>query len=195
MFHPATLFLVWGVAVLVMQSWDGAGLLMTLVFVTIAAAWIAPERSRQLLGRTRWLLLSVCLIFVFGTPGEYLPGTAGMAGVTWEGIKLGLAHLARLLVLLLSLALLHQHLGTAGMLSGWYWLLRPFSRRNVTVVRLMLVLELVEQSAGPTDWRHWLDSQNAPESMTQYLPMKSMCRADYLLLVLAFSVLLYGWLS
>jgi hypothetical protein len=78
-----------------------------------------------------------------------------MAGVTYDGLRLGAEQVGRLIALLASLSLLHHSFGTTGLLSGMHRLLSPFTWRDVTIVRLMLVLDYVEQRRGET-WRSWL---------------------------------------
>ena len=95
------------------------------------------------------------MLYLFATPGEYLPGVPGDIGLTFEGLWQGIEHTGRLLALLTSLALLHQVVGNAGLVAGFYTLMRPLPWREATVVRLMLVLDYVEQEKTP-GWRAWL---------------------------------------
>jgi hypothetical protein len=75
--------------------------------------------------------------------------------MTREGLEQGAEQIGRLLILLLSLSLLHERLGNQGLMTGLYWLLKLFSWRDVTVVRLMLVLEYVEEKSSVSAWRQW----------------------------------------
>jgi hypothetical protein len=155
MWHPASLLLSWFGLVLVLQQLSLFPLMILLLACLLLAAINAPERSRSLLWRSRWLLLSLAILFLFATPGEYLPGVWGEIGLTYEGLRQCGEYLGRLLAMLASLALLHQTLGTQGLLAGFYCLLGPLPGRKTTVVRLMLVLEFVEQKRQ-THWREWL---------------------------------------
>lgn len=155
MFHPASLLLTWAGYAIGLQWCHWTCLLPLLILTALLAFWLAAQRSWQLLWRTRWLLLSLLLLFLFATPGEYMPGIAGQLGITREGLVQGGEQIGRLLILLLSLALLHEHLGNQGLMTGLYWLLKPFSWRDVTVVRLMLVLEYVNQQSSVSAWRQW----------------------------------------
>lgn len=162
MWHPASLLLTWLSFALILQ-WAHFPLLVALALTSVLLAGrFAYERSRTLLWRSRWLLLSLGILFFFATPGEYLPGIWGSMGLTYEGMQHGSEQLSRLLAMLASLALLHQRLGTQGLLAGFYWLLRPFAWRVTTVVRLMLVLEFVEQKRQ-IGWREWLVPQSGLE--------------------------------
>jgi len=155
MLHPATLLVTWICFALILQA-ATMSLLAGLVTVSfLLAAILAPTRSMRLLRRSRWLLLSIGVLFLFFSPGEYLPGFAGRIGLTYEGVMHAGEQTGRLLAILLSLALLHEHIGTPGLLAGLYKLLRPFAWRETTVVRLMLVLEFIEDKRV-SGWREWL---------------------------------------
>lgn len=155
MWHPASLLLAWLGFALALQ-WVSLTWLLILTAASILLAGLrAPHRSLALLRRSRWLLLSLCVLFLFATPGEYLPGVWGRLGLTHEGLHQGMEQLGRLLAMLSSLALLHEVVGTRGLLAAFYWWLRPFAWRQATVVRLMLVLEFVEQRRL-VGWREWL---------------------------------------
>lgn len=158
--HPATLLLAWGVFVGLLQPLPAAALAW-IAAVLLSLAWaFARHRSLALLRRTRWLFLSIILLFALATPGQRLPGVAGDLGVTHDGVLLAVEHVLRLLLLLSSLAVLHERLGTPGMMAGLYWLLAPLAQwrtlRERIVVRLMLVLDQVE-SAPAANWRDWLN--------------------------------------
>lgn len=155
MFHPATLLLAWLVFALGLQ-WLGVFWLIAVAAICVVLALtLAQERTRGLLRRSRWLLLSLAVLYFFATPGEYLPGFAGALGLTYEGVRQGAEQMGRLLAMLASLALLHRQLGTPGLLAGLHWLMQPFVWREKTVVRLMLVLETVERRRA-IPWREWL---------------------------------------
>lgn len=173
MWHPASLLLYWFGLVLVLQRLSLFPLFILTLVCLVLAAVHAPERCRSLLWRSRWLLLSLAVLFLFVTPGEYLPGVWGDIGLTYEGLRQCGEYLGRLLSMLASLALLHQRLGTRGLLAGFYWLLKPLPGRDATVVRLMLALEFVEQKRQ-TSWREWLGPERAdalaPDSYRLAMP-------------------------
>ncbi len=197
MFHPAALLLTWIGFAFGLQWCHWAWLLPLLLMTSLLAFRLAARRSRQLLWRTRWLFLSLLLLFLFATPGEYLPGLAGQLGVTREGLAQGGEQIGRVMILLLSLAWLHEHLGNQGLMTGLYWLLQPFAWRDVTVVRLMLVLEYVEQRSSVSAWRQWFsDEADLPESTegaTCQLVQQPIARRDRLLMLLLSVVMLVLW--
>jgi hypothetical protein len=168
MLHPATLLVAWaGFAFLLPLA--PLGVLLGLAAGALSASLLlARRRALSLLRRARWLLLSIAVLFAFATPGLSVPGWPGRLGVTQDGLMLAAEHLARLLILLTSLAVLHEHLRTAGLLTGLHALLAPLGeQRERIVVRLMLVIEFIEDGDGRTGWRHWLvDVSGGPQSLT-----------------------------
>jgi hypothetical protein len=164
MFHPATLLFAWAGFAFVLSALPLGVLAWLLVPALGLALWRARKRVLMLLKRARWLLLSIGVLFAFATPGLLVPGPLGSLGMTQDGILLAAEHVTRLLLLLTTLALLHEHLGTDGFVSGLYWLLGPLARlrglRERIVVRLMLVIEFVENEKRG-NWRDWLEEQDA----------------------------------
>lgn len=160
-FHPATALLFWGAVVIVLQSLSVVGLGWAALLLLPLPLVYARQRTFVLVRRARWLLLSITIMFALATPGERLPGTVGDVGVTYDGLALGAEHLLRLTLLLATLALLHERLGTTGMMSGFHWLLAPLAGwqalRERIVVRLMLILDYVE-TAPSGDWHAWLSA-------------------------------------
>jgi ascorbate-specific PTS system EIIC-type component UlaA len=170
--HPATLLTAWVVFALALQAVSVGFAGGFAVGFAALALLFARRRTLGLVRRTRWLLLSIGLLFIFFTPGEYLPGFAGVLGMSREGLQLAAEHLSRLLAMLTSLALLHERLGTQGLLAGFYWLMRPFGWRDATVVRLMLVLEYAERQEARKGWRYWL-AADGDDSGTESLRLES----------------------
>jgi hypothetical protein len=166
MLHPASQLLTWVIFALALQCLPLAGVLLATLLVLILALIFARHRSQRLFRRSKWLLLSLGVLFLFATPGEYLPGAWGQLGMTHEGVDLGLEHLGRLSAMLASLALLHELLGTSGFLAACYWWLGPLPWRRATVVRLMLVLEFAEKKQQP-GWRAWLVSSADPSDVIE----------------------------
>lgn len=181
MLHPASLLVFWVGFAVALQWVPLRPLMLLAALALLASAIFAPQRTRNLLWRSRWLLLSLGILFLFFTPGEYLPDLAGRLGLTYEGLARAGEHLGRLLAMLTSLALLHEHVGTRGLLAGLYWLLGAFVGRDTTVVRLMLVLDYVEQKRN-AGWRDWLmrgEREGADDSQTSFvLPLAPLRLRD-----------------
>lgn len=184
--HPATLLLSWGGFALLLQSLVMAHLAWAAALLLPLPLLLARRRAWLLLRRARWLLLSIAVLFSLAVPGERLPGALGDLGVTYDGLTMAAEHVLRLVLLLASLALLHEHLGTDGLVAGIHWVLAPLADwralRERIVVRLMLVLEYVESDAAP-GWQAWMSGATpGPER----LPLATVgARAvDWALLVL-----------
>jgi hypothetical protein len=184
MAHPAVLLVIWAGFAFALQRVQFPWALCSAMVCLLLALALARRRSLNLIRRSRWLLLSLGLLFLFLTPGEYLPGFPGKLGLTYEGLLRTGEQLSRLLALLTSLALLHEHVGTSGLLAGLHWLLGPFGWREKTVVRLMLVLDYVERQ-GSDGWRVWLEPQeeHAGDAETMALEMPPMRGADIAMIV------------
>lgn len=170
MLHPATLLVVWAGFAFALPLLPLNAALATMAVALAASLAFARRRSVVLLRRSRWLLLSIALLFAFATPGLSVPGWPGRIGLTQDGLLLAAEHLARLVILLTTLALLHEHLKTAGLLTGLHALLglmRNEPLRERIAVRVMLVVEFIEGREAKAGWRHWLDDDDrGPDRLT-----------------------------
>jgi len=192
--HPAPVLLAWGVLVIALQSLSVMGLGLATIALLPLPLVFARRRTTVLLRRARWLLLSIVVMFVLATPGQRVPGIVGDIGVTFDGLTLAAEHLLRLTLLLATLALLHERLGTGGMMAGFHWLLAPLSMwhalRERIVVRLMLVIDYVE-SAPVGNWRQWLSGEaSVPEHLN--LAVAPLRRLDWAVVVLLGALALAG---
>ena len=195
-FHPATLLSLWGGFAILTQSlglpWLGW---IALVAVPLSFFY-AGKHALLLVRRARWLLLSVVLLFLFGTPGERLPGAIGALGATYDGLIAATEQLLRLVLLLVTLAWLHLSVGSSGLVGGLHWLLSPLAAwsdyRERIVVRLLLVLENVENDLRAS-WREWLSL--APDDGPDHVMLKvePVRWPDWL--VLAGLIFLAGWIG
>ena len=133
--------------------------------VIALAAGFARARLGLLLRRARWLIVSLLLLFALATPGVYLLPALGSLSPTEEGLRLGVEHALRLMLVLAALALLLESTGVQGLLSGLHGLMRPLAclgiDRGRVAVRLMLVLRYIEQAPPDRHWRQWLEEGQA----------------------------------
>jgi hypothetical protein len=198
-FHPATVLLVWSAAVVASQFLSLAGLAWAALALLPIPLILARQRALLLLRRARWLLVSITVMFALATPGERLAGVWGEFSLTYDGLALAAEHALRLTLLLATLALLHERLGTNGMMAGVHWLLGPMAAsraaRNKLVVRLMLVLDYVE-TAPVANWRSWLAPEEAnldEEAAALELTVSSPGAGDWAVIsLLAIFLLAYG---
>ncbi len=172
--HPASLILL-GLAFLIAGSTrSGLGLWV----IALGSAGFALSRARWhfliILRRSRWLLLTMLVLFGWMTPGTPSPG---LPMATQEGLVLAAEHVARLLLAIATVAVLLTRLSAAELVSGLRSLLAPLAPlggfRNRLAVRLMLTLEAVESA------RHGDDNPSMTVARLT-LPMTSRGGADYL---------------
>lgn len=160
--HSGLLLLSWLAAVALVQ-FVPAGALAGLALACLAiAALLAGARLKRLLRRTRFLLLAIFILFAWFTPGEAIFAGWPQASPTREGMVLAAEHLARLVAVVCSVAVLLERLPVDRLVGGLHALCRPLAWIGLPVervaLRLMLVLRYVESSAGDGrgDWRAWL---------------------------------------
>lgn len=148
--HPVSVLFL-ALAVLGAATVRSGEILFSVCIVVALISWrIASLRFRQLLRRSRWLLLSMLLIFSFLTPGthvRYLPGTSS------EGVVIAVEQAARLLLAISVLALLLTRLNPGQLISAMHTAFAPLRRfgidRDRIAVRIALTLEAVEGDTAP----------------------------------------------
>ncbi|MDP2825445.1 MAG: CbiQ family ECF transporter T component [Sulfuritalea sp.] len=188
--HSASLILL-GLAVLVVaSSREGMTLFISCLGLGIVALIAATFHLRLLLRRSRWLLLTMLVMFGWLTPGTPLPV---ILGATQEGLLLAAENSARLLVAISIVALILKALSPTELVAGMRSLLAPLAllriSRDRIAVRLALTLEEVEASrAGP-------DGEAGGIAASLSLPAAVFGATDFFLGVLAGTLLLGAWLT
>lgn len=124
-FHPAAQILTWCLLVAAMQILTPGGLLIAAGLVFPAAALASSRRFVQLLRRTRWIMLSLLLIYAYSTPGQPLLDWMGVFSPSREGLGDGVLQLTRLVATLAGLAILLERLHRQQLIAGLYTLLVP----------------------------------------------------------------------
>ncbi len=188
MLHPTVRLIAWGVAVALVQGFLPLGSSLACAVAVTAGAWLAPQRLGALLWRTRWLIASLVLLFALVTPGVYLLPALGSYGPTVEGLRLGVAHLLRLIFVLATLAVLLQTTGVEGLVAGLHGLILPLAwlglDRGRVAVRLMLVMQYAEHSGPSRHWREWLGSSDDQHAVGPiHLRQARLALIDYAVLV------------
>jgi energy-coupling factor transport system permease protein len=199
--HPAVLILVWVTLAIVAQALPVAGLLVLVPLLLGLAFMLDARQLTRLLRRTRWILLSLLLIYAYTTPGAGWMPELGRYSPTMEGMGEGLLQLGRLLSMLSGLAILLSLLTQAQFISGIHTLALPLrwlglSRERIAV-RLALTLEYAEPAMGETaaNWRGAIREALRPpqgggaRQVELYSPPLHMVDGGCLLLCAA---LLYG---
>lgn len=157
--HPTARLALWLLLFLAIQCLEGWPLAAAFAALPLLGP-TALRRGGKLVWRTRWLILSLLVVFAWGVAGE--PLAAGVAMPTYEGLHEAGLHLGRLLLVLMAVAAFLENLPLPELLAGTHQLLAPLRRFGVDsdriVVRLMLVLRYVETLPRPRDWRVLLDA-------------------------------------
>jgi energy-coupling factor transporter transmembrane protein EcfT len=199
--HPAMQILVWVLLAVLVQHLQPI-VLMGVTFALFALA--LSLCSKQILGlvrRTRWILISLLLIYAYTTPGTALWFQLGITSPTREGLLDGSLQLGRLLSVLSGLAILLELLPKPQLISGLYTLAYPLrwfglSRERIAV-RLALTLEYAESAMRDTanDWRSTIrDAMQPSASGAEHIELKLQpFRAVDVLLLVCAAVLIGVW--
>lgn len=196
--HPATRILIW-LAFALFLPWLHT-IAMQVVTLLLLPILLTVHRSQfvKLLRRTRWLLLSILLIYAWTTPGENLINALGALSPTHEGLQAGAVQAWRLAILLAGLALLLATTPGLQLLSGMYLLLQPWSRLGVNseriAARIWLALYYAEQAVRlkPREWRDKLQQALTAETIHDHMvtfEVMPLLRRDWLVLALTLSIL------
>lgn len=188
--HPASLLLLGLAVLLATSSRDAMVLLLGGVGLVLVALLAATSHFHLLLRRSRWLLLTLLLMFGWLTPGTPLPF---VPGATQEGLLLAVDNLARLLVALSVVALLLKALPPPELVAGIRSLLAPLAllkiSRDRIAVRLALTLGEVEAS------RKGSGNGTVPNAGMLSLPQPSIGATDFAFCAVAGALVLAGWLA
>lgn len=172
-------------AILAASSREGMVLLAASLALTLTALITSRQHFGLLVRRSRWLLLTLLILFGWLTPGTPMPG---MPGASHEGLLLAAENLARLLIALSVVAMLLTALSPVELVAGLRSLLRPLNLLGVSrdriAVRLALTLEEVEAV------RRGRRDEPANLAVTLVLPTTKFGTTDILLNGLAFVLLL-----
>jgi energy-coupling factor transporter transmembrane protein EcfT len=163
-FHPATQIVTWCLLVVALQYLPLEYLLIATSLVLLIALIRSTRKLLQLLRRTRWIILSLLLVYAYSTPGLPLLGSLGMFSPSREGLNDGVLQLTRLLATLAGLSILLDRLDRSKLFAGLYTLLAPLQLiglpRERVAVRLALTLHYAESAMlrGKQSWQDILRS-------------------------------------
>lgn len=198
--HPASLILIW-LAFAFCIPWLQPAELSAIVFLfSLPLLLRHSAQYLKLLRRSRWLMISLILVYAFVTPGVAAVAVLGAYSPSREGLLSGGLQALRLLALLATLALLLATTSRDRILAGLYFLLRPFALIGVDIdrvaARIWLTLHYAEQ-AGPRrgEWRERLQAalHGSGHEMTSIeLKIGRLSRSDYAALLC--SAIVFGLL-
>lgn len=196
--HSGLLILLWMAALAFLQFLSLEWLLAAVGVCAAAALLLAPRRCWRLLKRVRYLLLAIVVLFAGFTPGEALLVDWPRLSPSREGATLALEHAARIVAVVLCVAVLMERLAADRMVSGIYALLRPFEALGLpagrVAVRLLLVLRLVE-SGAPKRWQAWLEDRDDASDETIHVARERLGWPDVGAVVMFLGALAaIGWM-
>lgn len=200
--HPAAQILTWCLTVASLQLMTPGALLVATGLILLCAFSLSGHKFIQLVRRTRWIMLSLLLVYAYSTPGQPLSDALGVFSPSREGLSDGVLQLARLLAALAGLAILLDRLHRQHLIAGLYTLFAPLywlgiSRERIAV-RLALTLHYAEVAIlrGRVGWQDTLGSLFEPHGETtrqMELPLYRFAGGDALLLVTALLMLWLSW--
>lgn len=200
--HPATQILIWIALAISAQALSSPGLLVMTVVLFATAAKLNSRQLFSLIRRTRWILLSLLLIYAYTTPGVALLSGLGRYSPTLEGLSDGFMQLGRLLSMLSGLAILLSLLSESQFISGIHALAYPLTwfggSRERVAVRLALTLQYAEPSMRDTaaDWRQTIKDALVPQRESGHpvlLDRISLKLIDGICLLLCAAILYGVW--
>lgn len=172
--HPAALIFLWASLVIAMQSLQVTALLLSGVLLLIIACLLCAARFLILLRRTRWIMLSLLLIFAYATPGNALWPALAQFSPTLEGLADGLLQGCRLIFVLAALAILLHVLPQQQLMNGLYTLSSPLRHVGLPperlAVRLALTLHYAEANLlhPPANWQEHIEHMLTPQPAAQH---------------------------
>jgi energy-coupling factor transport system permease protein len=168
MLHPAAQILLWIFLTLALQLARPVILVGLGAALLFAALWLAAGKLRQLLRRTRWIMVTLLAIYAWTTPGQPLIEAMPGYSPSLEGLQDGALQLGRLFCALAALAILLTRLETRQLIGGVYWLCKPLAvlgmARDRLAVRLALTLHYAESAMFDREagWRDSLERMLKP---------------------------------
>lgn len=156
--HPSLRIMLLLLLAVAVQLVELRLLAMTAAALVALAMYWHVGLLHKILYRSRWLLLTLLLVYAFTTPGEYLRNWDVYAP-TYEGISQGVLQAARLATMLAGLALLLGTTPRPELMAGIYQLIRPLHLLGISIdrftARLWLTMHYVETARPPHEVPFW----------------------------------------
>jgi len=196
--HPASLILIWLAFAFCIPWLRPVELSAIVLLFSLPLLLRHSVQYFKLLRRSRWLLISLILVYAFVTPGVAAVAVLGAYSPSREGLLSGGLQALRLLALLSTLALLLATTSRDRILAGLYFLLRPFVLIGVDIdrvaARIWLTLHYAEQAEPQHSgaWRERLQAAlhgSEHEMVGIELEIGRLARPDYAALLCAALVL------
>lgn len=149
--HPFVKIACFFFLLLLLQYLSPSTIAVLCGLICLLAAVLNLPHFSQLIKRMRWLFVSLLLVYGYATPGEYLAFLPLNVAPSYEGLRMGLMQIAKLLIAVASLSALFASASKSQLMDGLWTLLAPLRLMGLNVerftVRMLLTLHYVEQMA------------------------------------------------
>jgi len=149
--HPFVKIACFFFLLLLLQYISAPSIAVLCGLICLLAAVLNLPHFSQLIKRMRWLFVSLLLVYAYATPGEYLAFLPLNVAPSYEGLRMGLMQIAKLLIAVASLSALFASASKSQLMAGLWTLLSPLRLVGLNVerftVRMLLTLHYVEQMA------------------------------------------------
>ena len=149
--HPFVKIACFFFLLLLLQYLSASSIAVLCGLICLLAAVLNLPHFSQLIKRMRWLFVSLLLVYAYATPGEYLAFLPLNVAPSYEGLRMGLMQIAKLLIAVASLSALFASASKSQLMAGLWTLLSPLRLVGLNVerftVRMLLTLHYVEQIA------------------------------------------------
>jgi energy-coupling factor transport system permease protein len=149
--HPFVKIACFFFLLLLLQYLSPSTIAVLCGLICLLAAVLNLPHFSQLIKRMRWLFVSLLLVYAYATPGEYLAFLPLNVAPSYEGLRMGLMQIAKLLIAVASLSALFASASKSQLMDGLWTLLAPLRLMGLNVerftVRMLLTLHYVEQIA------------------------------------------------
>jgi energy-coupling factor transport system permease protein len=149
--HPFVKIACFFFLLLLLQYISAPSIAVLCGLICLLAAVLNLPHFSQLIKRMRWLFVSLLLVYAYATPGEYLAFLPLNVAPSYEGLRMGLMQIAKLLIAVASLSALFASASKSQLMDGLWTLLAPLRLVGLNVerftVRMLLTLHYVEQMA------------------------------------------------
>jgi len=140
---------------LMVNSWHLPMLMGVMLILLLVLVMRNNQHFFSLMRRLKWFYLVMLLIFVFNTPGEHIAAWPLDWKPTYEGVDAGLEQVLRIAVMLAAISIVLMQNTKQQLISGLYFLMKPFSFLGLNAkrfaARLWLTLHYVELQQADTE--------------------------------------------
>ncbi|MES2366687.1 MAG: CbiQ family ECF transporter T component [Pseudomonadota bacterium] len=199
--HPATAIVLWLFFVVWLEFVQPVMLIVAALGLMPWLRGVTLNQFLRYLRRTRWLLLTLLMIYAYTLPGENISAVLGSFSPSVQGLQYGILRLVRLILLLAALSILMIHTPRNDLLLGLFRILCPLQLLGVDAeriaVRLWLTLHYAEAALADTrtiNMKQRLEALQLNTAMPTEAPShielqdQAMGWTDYLSLILALAV-------